>query len=210
MIASHYSYRAYCRDVAVQTAVDHILSSADSRKGIALPANIDWKDLPGFHRAILSAHQVRCEYAVHLVRLWNAVWQPELNESNFGWKIVPWTVDAAQEWHDLALDTHTVWNNVWFGRGFDIVGTNFQLAPGVFDVAGRVHLSFSFWGQDDNTDHTTGEDFGDDWPKQQRADGSARTTEGLAAVRDDGTIDLDPLRRAAADALVAVRTHLRD
>ena len=203
------SYRAYCTDVAVRTAVDHILSSADTRRGIALPADIDWKDLPAFHRALLSAHQVRCEYAVHLIRLWNAVWEPALDEFDFGGKLEPWTVAAAQEWHEQTLDTTTVWNESWFVRGFDIVGTNFQLAPGICDDAGRIHLSFSFWGQDD-VDHTTEKDFGDDWPKQQREDGIAWTTKGLAAIRDDGTIDVDPLRRAAADALVAVKTHPRD
>ena len=205
------SYRAYCTDVAVQTAVEHILSSADSRRGIALPANIDWKDLPGLHRALLSAHQVRCEYAVHLICLWNTVWGPVLNESDFGWNLEPWTVDAAQEWNAQALDTHTIWNESWFARGFDIVGTNFQLSPGICDDVGRIHLSFSFWGRDDNTDHTTGKNFGDDWPKQRNENGTALTTEGLAVIhQDDGTLDVDPLRRAAADALVAVRSHLRD
>ena len=78
------SYRAYCTDVAVRTAVDHILSSSDRRSGLALPADIDWKDLPAFHRALLLAHQVRCEYPVLLIRLWNAVWQPALDERDVG------------------------------------------------------------------------------------------------------------------------------
>ena len=204
------SYRAYCTDVAVQTAVDHILSSSDTRRGLALPADIDWKDLPGFHRAVLSAHQVQCEYAVHLIRLWNAVWKPALDECGFGGKLEPWTVAAAQQWHDQTLDTNTVWRESWFARGFDIVDTNFQLVPGIYDDTGRVQVSFSFWGRDDNKDHTTDKDFGGDWPKQLHENGTAWTTEGLVAIRDDGTIDVDPLRRAAADALDAVRTHLRD
>lgn len=203
------SYRAYCTDVAVRTAVDHILASSDRRGGLALPADIDWKDLPAFHRALLSAHQVRCEYAVHLICLWNAVWQPALDECDFGRNLEPWTVADAQEWHGQTLDTSTVWNESWFGRVFEIVGTNFLLAPGIRDDAERVQLSFSFWGQDD-TDHTTETHFGDDWPMQQREDGWAWTTEGLAAIRDNGTIDVNPLCRAATDALAAVRSHLRD
>ena len=196
------SYRAYCTDVAVRTAVDHILSSSDRRSGLALPADIDWKDLPAFHRALLSAHQVRCEYPVLLIRLWNAVWQPALDECDFGRNLEPWTVSAAQEWYGQTLDTNTVWNQGWFARGFDIVGTNFRLAPGISDDARRVTLYFSFWGQDD-TDYTTDTHFGDDWPEQQKEGGWALTTKGLAAIRDDGTIDVDPLRRAAADALAA-------
>ena len=204
------SFQAYCTDAAVRTAVDHILSSAGSRRGFALPSDIDWKDLPGFHRALLSAHQVRCEYAVHLIRLWSAVWEPELNESAFGWTLEPRTVADAQNWHEQTLDAHTVWNESWFARGYDIVGTNFKLAPGIFDDTGRVQLSFSLWGQDDNADRTTNEDLGIDWPKQLRENGFAWTTEGLAVIQDDGTLDVGPLRRAAADALDAVRTHLRD
>ncbi|MDD9982317.1 MAG: hypothetical protein OXU81_13330 [Gammaproteobacteria bacterium] len=144
-----------------------------------------------------------------MVRLWNAVWQPALDELDFGGKLEPWTVAAAQEWHNQTLDTNTVWNECWFGRGFDIVDTNFQLAPGILHNVERVQLSFSFWGRDDNKDHTTDKDFGDDWPMQQRDDGVWWTREGLAAIRDDGTMDVDPLRRAAADALAAVRTNLR-
>ena len=39
------SYRAYCGDAAVRTAVSHILS-ADSKTPLALPTDIEWKDLP--------------------------------------------------------------------------------------------------------------------------------------------------------------------
>ena len=102
------SYRAYCTDVAVRAAVDHILASSDRRSGLALPADIDWKDLPAFHRAVLSAHQVRCEYAVRLVRLWDSVWQPALGKCDFGKRLTPWTVSEAEEWHEQALDTNTV------------------------------------------------------------------------------------------------------
>ena len=178
---------------------------------ISRPSPDDLKPLhlPAFHRAVLSAHQVRCEYAVLLIHLWNAVWQPALDECDFGKNLKSWNVTTAQEWHAQKLDTNTVWNQGWFGRGFDIVDTNFRLAPGICDDSGRVQLSLSFWDHDD-TDHTTGRNFGDDWPVQQIADGCAWTTTGLAPIRDNGTIDLDSLHKAAADALTAVRTHLRD
>ena len=91
------SYRAYCSDVAVRTAVDHILS-ADSKTPLALPADIEWKDLPAFHRAVLSAHQVRCEFAVSLIEHWDAVWQALLDKWEFQSNLVPKTVAAAEEW----------------------------------------------------------------------------------------------------------------
>ena len=62
------SYRAYCSDAAVRAAVDHILS-ANSKTPLTLPADIEWKDLKAFHRAVLSAHQVRSEFAVSLIDL---------------------------------------------------------------------------------------------------------------------------------------------
>ena len=203
------SYRAYCLDVAVRTAVDHILSSSDRKHGLALPADIDWKDLPAFHRAVLSAHQVRCEYAVHLIDLWNAIWQPALDECHFGKSLQDRTVADSAEWCEQKLDTNTVWNESWFVRGFDIDRTNFQIVPGVYDDLEQVWLSVSFW-EVDGPDRTSGESFGDHWPVQQIEDGCAWTKKGLAPIRDDGTIDLDPLRKAAADALSAISRHLGD
>ena len=201
------SYRAYRSDIAVRTAVDHILSSSDKRSGLDLPADIDWEDLPAFHGAVLSAHQVRCEYAVHLIRLWNDVWQPALDECHFGKDRQPWTVAYAEKWYEQkTFDTNTVWNESWFGRGFDIDGTNFQVAPGVCDDCERVWLSVSFW-EVDGPDRTSEESFGDDW---QIEDGCAWTKKGLAPIRDDGTIDLAPLLEAAADALSAISRHLED
>ena len=59
------SYRAYCTNPAVRTAVDHILSKSNK---LDVPSDIEWDELPKFHRAVLSAHQVRCEYAMYLNR----------------------------------------------------------------------------------------------------------------------------------------------
>ena len=203
------SYRAYCSDVAVRTAVDHILSSSDKRSGLTLPADIDWEDLPAFHRAVLSAHQVRCEYAAHLIDLWNTVWQRALDECHFGKSLQDRTVADSAEWCEQKLDTNTVWSEGWFGRGFDVDGTNFQIATGVSVDFEQVWLTVSFW-EVDGTDHTSGGSFGDDWPVQQIEDGCAWTKKGLAPIRDDGTIDLDPLHKAAADALSAISIHLGD
>ena len=83
------SYHAYCSDAAVRTAVDHILSSEGSKKQLALPPDIEWKDLRAFHTAVLSAHQVRCEFAILLIDLWDAVWQPALDGCDFRTDIKP-------------------------------------------------------------------------------------------------------------------------
>ena len=204
-IAMSESYQAYCIDAAVQLAVDRILDS----KALGLPPDIDWEDLPGFHGAVLSAHQVRCEVAVILIELWDAAWQTSLNAWEFRAGLKPRSVADAQEWHGQKFDTYTVWQERWFARGFDIAGTIFQLAPGVLVDAERVQLSLSLWGKED-ADHTTSRNFGDDWPEQEIQDGTAWTGAQLAPIGNDGSIDLDPLQRAAASALEAVSTCLQE
>ena len=202
------SYRAYCTDVAVQTAVDHILLSENPKKPLSLPADIEWKDLPAFHRAVLSAHQVRCEYAVFLIDLWDALWQRALDTCEIGTKLEPWSVATTEQWNVQKLDTNTLWDKSWFGRGFDIAETNFQIVSGVW-VDRDVRLSFSIWDKNDG-DQTTGCTFGDDWPQQEMDIGVAWTSKQLAPIPDNGVIDLDPLDRAVSDALKAVTTYLRN
>ncbi|MYD92860.1 MAG: hypothetical protein F4Y02_04050 [Chloroflexi bacterium] len=104
------------------------------------------------------------------------------------------------------LDTKTVWDNRWFGRNFN-VGGRYVVAPGVSDDSVQAKLSLQFWGADD-TDHTTGYSFGGDWPEQDIEDGCAWTAESLAPIREDGTIALESLRKAAGDALAAVKSVL--
>ena len=104
------SYRAYYTDTAVRTAVDHILAST-GKGALRLPSDIDWEDLPAFHRAVLSAHQVRSEFSVFLIDLWNAVWQRALAECGFHSGRVDWTVSQTEEWSAAQLDTHSVWDN---------------------------------------------------------------------------------------------------
>jgi len=201
------SYRAYCKDAAVRTAVDHILS-ADSKTPLTLPADIEWKDLKAFHRAVLSAHQVRCEFAVFLIDLWDAVWQRTLDGWEFRSSLVPATVAAAEEWWPQKLDTNTVWKDGRFFRLFNMGEINPQLGLGVQLQIERVRLSFSLWA-DDDTDYMTGLDLGEGWPQQDREEEIAWTCKSLAPIRDDGTIDLDPVRKAAEDALAAVAARIR-
>lgn len=203
------SYRAYCTDPAVRTAVDHILASADRRGTLSLPADIAWKDLPAFHRAVLSAHQVRCEFSVFLIELWDAVWQRALDEGALDRRLDDRTVSQTEEWVDAKLDTHSVWDNGWFGRVFDIRGADLQLGLAVMHALPEgVKLGLCLWDTD-HTDHTTGRDFGDAWAEPDE-EGWINTGEDLAPIRDDGTVDLDPLRKAVADALISIGNHVQD
>ena len=201
------SYRAYCSDVAVRTAVDHILS-ADPKKPLALPADIEWKDLPTFHRAVLSAQQVRCEFAVSLIELWDAVWQRALDGWEFQSNLVRSSVAEAEEWWPQKLDTNTVWTDGHFFQLFNIGETSFGLGLGALMKIERVQLSLSLYS-DDETSDTTGLDLDDAWPKQNLENDTAWTGEDLAPIRDDGTVDLELACKAAEVALAAVAARVR-
>ena len=198
------SYRAYCSDVAVRTAVDHILS-ADSKKPLALPKDIEWNDLPAFHRAVLSAHQMRCEYAVSLIELWDAVWQRALDGWEFQSNLVRLSVADAAYWWEM-LDTNTVWSERQFFQVFDISEGGFRLGLGA-SVKSELRLLLSLYKGE--TDSTTKLDLGDAWPKQDLKDDVAWTGEDLAPIRDDGTSDLELACKAAEDALAAVAACVR-
>ena len=203
------SYRAYCTDTAVRTAVDHLLASTDRKGALSLPADIDWKDLPAFHRAVLSAHQVRCEFSVFLIELWDAVWQRVLDEGGLDSGRDDWTVSQSEEWSSTKLDTHTVWDTGWFGRVFGIGGGDLQLGLAVQHSSPEgVKLGLCLWGADE-TNRTTGRDFGDEWAAPDE-ENWIYTGADLAPIQDDGTVDLDPLRKAAADALISVGNHVQE
>ncbi len=202
------SYRSYCTDTAVRMAVDHILASTDKKGALSLPSDIDWEDLAAYHKAVLSAHQVRSEFSVFLIDLWNAVWQRAFIECGFDGGRDDWTVSQAEEWAGAKLDTHSVWDNGWFNRVFGIGGGNLQLGLAVLhDPPEGVKLGLCLRGVD-NTDRTTEHDFGDQWAEPDE-EGWIYSGEDLARIQDDGTIDLAPLHEAAADALAAIGDHCR-
>lgn len=199
------SYRAYCTDAAVRTAVEHILDS----KSLPLPADIEWRDLPAFHRAVLSAHQVRCEYAIFQIELWDAVWKPVLAEFDFGTALEHLDVAASQECGGQALDTNTIWDQWWFGRSFKLAATGFSFVSGVYAYVDSVMLTIAYYDAKEivRTDRLR---LGDKWPEDDVEGDTAYTCKKLAPIRD-GEVDPAPLREAADDALAAIRkTHARD
>ena len=192
------SYRTYCTDHTVQTAVDHILNS----QKLGVPADLEWNDLLVFHRAVLSAHQVRCEFAIFLHELWNAVWQPAVNGRGF----TPKTVAGAREWWDGEYnhDTYSIWDNRWFSRVYDIADTNC-----VFDLATsadteRVQLSLCLWDGENARMSELG--LGECWPN---IDDNYRawSSKELAPIVDGG-IEVDRLANAAEQALTAIEQFL--
>ena len=200
------SYRAYCTDRAVQTAVDHILGST---KTLGVPADLEWDDLPKFHKAVLSAHQVRCEFAIFLHELWDEIWKPTVDGRRRD--LTPKTAADTQEyWQDYNLYTYSIWSNWWFSRVFDIADTTHVLDIGVHvDDEKRVRLSLQLWDQK-NGKYTTNElGLGDYWLSEETEDDDGvheyvYSKREYAPTVDSGSIDLDPLHKAAADALAAI------
>ena len=173
-------------------------------KKLDVPPGIEWDELPKFHRAVLSAHQVRCEYAEYLIDLWKCIWQPALNNCSF--EVKPRTIAGTQEWQEQKLDTYTVWGEGWFFRCFDIGGDDsFTLALGTFDEAQplQVRISLCFWNERGGVVSINELSLDNNWVDEDEV--YVYTRRGLARIGNDGTVDLAPLRKAAADALAAVQ-----
>ena len=195
------SYQAYCTDAAVKTAVDHLLG-----KSPGLPTDIEWRDLPAFHRAVLSAHQVRCVFAVFLDDVWNAVWAPALDKFNFEENPEPLTVDDAQNSYDQKLDTYAIWDQGWYYCPLKFSDTGHSFGPGVCADT-SVYLSLSLWDGDDEK-CTPELGLRGSWATKEIDGGTVYSAKKLSLVRGDGTIDLEPLHKASADALVAIETYI--
>lgn len=195
------SYRAYCTDRAVRTAVDHILNKSDK---LDVPPDIEWDELPKFHRAVLSAHQVRCEYANCLIDLWKCIWQPALD--NCGFEVTPRTIADTEKWQRWQLDTYAIWKNAWFFRVFDIGDMGSMLILGTFDEAQprQVRISLTFWNDRDGVSRLGELNLDNNWDEEED-ESLANTCRGLAPIGDDGAVDLARLCTVAADALAAVQ-----
>ena len=192
------SYRTYCADHVVRTAVDHILNS----KKLGVPADLEWNHLPDFHRAVLSAHQVRCEYAIFLHELWNAVWQPVVNGRGF----TPKTVADTQTWWGEDLDTYSIWDGGRFFRVYDIASTNYEFSLGTFAGTERVQVSLYLWDSENGVAHTSKLGLGECWPPDED-ENYAWSSKELAPIVDGG-IEVDRLANAADHALTAIEQFL--
>ena len=188
------SYRAYLKDPAVRSAVDHILN----RKKLEVPADLEWERLPDFHAAVLAAHQVRSDYATALHgALWSRVWQPALDECGFADSLELQSFNEQLEYSNYPCDTYSLWENDLLERVYNIgdhvlgLGAEFGLEQTwltVWLLNGR------------GEDLTTRLALGDDWDSELDDEGYLYSSEKLAPILDCH-IALDPLNRAAKRAL---------
>ena len=111
------TYCAYCKDAAVQSAVDHILNRG---KKLDVPPDLEWCRVPDLHAAVLGAHQVRCDFAIALHGLWIKVWQRALDHCDFEDSLEPQSLyEQQQEGYAYPCDTYSLWDSGILERVYD-------------------------------------------------------------------------------------------
>lgn len=202
------SFHAYCNDQAVRTAVDLLLAANPhgNSKPLNLPKDIEWNDLVAFHRAVLSAHEIRSAYAIYLIELWDAVWESTLVSVNIGANTL--TPNECMDRLNVALDTYSTWESGEFYRSYEIKNSNYCLGLGTADDTKGPFLWFNFW-EGENTNIEL--DYDDFWLRETKdSEGWVRTRESSLRVVENGSFDISRLIDAATTVLAQVRNHVRD
>lgn len=90
------SVLSYMNNESVRTAVDNLLGKKDAEKKI--PNDITtWAEARGYHRALLSAYQVRSEFAIFLFDLMDAVWGEVIASHKPKCKIIEYKQQHSEE-----------------------------------------------------------------------------------------------------------------
>ncbi|MCY3626635.1 MAG: hypothetical protein OXG88_03230 [Gammaproteobacteria bacterium] len=204
------SLKSYFGDTTVKGAVDSILENKFS-----IPQDIDWPDLPGLHKAVLAAYQVRCDFALFLLELWDSVWQASLTNSDLGGELVPITLQQTQESGDMKFDPENIWNDRWYQRSFETTarGKQYELYLGI-EVSRERHpnlqLYLYLWDCKKEEDVTKNLDMMDaQWQTLTEEEGQIGYTKSLASYCQDGKIDLVRLQETAKGALLTIYEHFR-
>ena len=197
------SYRAYCKDRAVESAVDHILNQA---KKLEVPPDLEWDSLSDFHAAVLGAHQVRCDFATALHGLWKEVWQHALDDCGFADSLKPWSLHEQQELSAYPCDAYSLWDSGFLERVYD--AGDHRIGLGVYVDTEQAWLAIWLLGGQGN-DRTEELAPGDDWVSELDDEGYLCSHDELARFSNDGCcIPLDPLNRAAQRALQEIGRRL--
>lgn len=196
------SYCAYCKDAAVRSAVEHILSRG---KKLDVPPALEWCRLPDFHAAVLAAHQVRCDYATALHGLWIEVWQHALNQCDFANSLEPWSLHEQPELSNHPCDTYSLWDPGILERVYDAGDHKIGLS-----VCIDKQAWLAIWLLDgQGKDLTANLALGKDWVPELDKKGYLWSRDKLSQLSNDGCcIPLKPLNRAAKKALEQIGGRL--
>ena len=198
------TYCAYCKDAAVQSAVDHILNRG---KKLDVPPDLEWCQLPDLHAAVLGAHQVRCGFATALHGLWIKVWQHALDHCGFDDSLEPQSLyEQQQQGYAYPCDTYSLWDSGILERVYD--AGDHKIGLGVCVATKQVWLAIWLLEGQEN-DLTADLTLGDDWVSELDDVGYLWSDDELARFSNDGCcIPLDPLNRAARKALKQIGGRL--
>ena len=195
------SFRSYCGDEAVSRAVDRLIEesgkSGRRKEAFELPPDLAWKDMRSFHRAVLSACQVQCEYGIFVIDLWDAVWKPTLEEFEERMPLERLSISESQRRSEWRVDPSAVWYH-GFNRCF-MLPADATLVTGTYAGTGTVKLWIEYRSADGSTADSLA--LGDGWASAEGNFG--RSSEGVH-WSDEGRVDLNCLREVARDALRAV------
>ena len=197
------SYRTYCRDRAVQSAVDHILNRG---KKLKVPPDLEWDSLSDFHAAVLGAEQVRCDFATALHGLWKEVWQHALDDCSFTDSLEPRSLYEQQELSAYPCDTYSLWGSGFLERVYD--ASDHTIGLGVHIHTEQAWLAIWLLHAAENN-LTANLALGDDWVPELNDEGYIYSRDNLARFANDGCcIPLDPLNPAAQRALQEIGRRL--
>ena len=190
------SYASYVADPAISTAVDHILES----ESLEVPDVLEWNQLPDFHAAVLAAHQVSCEYASALQRLWDEVWGRAIDEAPIGQELEARSITDTAERNKLEFNARSLWENEVFVRTY--TRGDFSIDLGI--KLSRSYARLMFWFGDDGNENGA-DNFlpEDDWDLDEQTDYGCESRRDLARINAGG-IPLERLNEAAARALAAI------
>ena len=200
------SYVEYATNPKVRTAVDHILSKCNPEP----PSCLAWTELPAYYRAVLSAHQVRCEFDELMHSLWEKIWRPAWNQNDFGENRAELNLVEAQKWHGQSLAPNTVWQEGWLGGTFTVqsAGAVYEVGVGIrIDFHSRIQLSLDVYGPEDGITRDLLPD-SPSWPEEYFDGNCAWTPEDLLTI-DKTEVEIAPLQEAAAQAIDSIRVYLQ-
>ena len=199
------TYCAYCKDTAVQSAVDHILNRG---KKLDVPPDLEWCRLPDLHAAVLGAHQVRCDFAIALHGLWIEVWQHELARHSFAESLEPQSLyEQQQEGDAYPCDTYSLWGHPGILERVYDAGDH-KIGLGVCVSTKQAWLAI--WLLDGQGNNLTADlALGDHWDSKLDEEGYLWSDDNLARFSNDGCyIPLEPLNRAARQARKQIEKRL--
>ena len=102
------SLQDYFSKPSVTVAVDAILSLEDDAKS-RLPADLTWDEVRAYHSAVLSAHQVRHDYARFLDEVWRSTWGEVTNQHGTFERVAVMDMD-----HDARPTPRLIWNDGYY------------------------------------------------------------------------------------------------